>query len=90
MRFAASSDELASALDLADEFADLLRKRSSRTLSDWLMKGEASSCPEIRRFAEGIRRDESAVLAAVTLAVEQWSGGRTRQSPEDGQMADVR
>jgi transposase len=68
----ACSDELASALDLADEFADLLRKRSSKTLSDWLVKGEASSSPEIRRYAEGIRRDESAVLAAVT---QRWSNG---------------
>jgi transposase len=68
----ASSHELATALGLADEFADLIRKRSSKTLSDWLVNGEASSCQEIRRFAEGIRRDESAVLAAVT---QQWSNG---------------
>ena len=68
----ASSDELATALSLADEFADLLRKRSLETLSDWLAKGEASSSPEIRRFAEGIRRDESAVVAAVT---QRWSNG---------------
>jgi transposase len=68
----ARSDELATALGLADEFADLLRKRSHGTLSDWLVKGEASSSPEMRRFAEGIRRDESAVLAAVT---QQWSNG---------------
>ena len=67
-----SSNELATALGLADEFADLIRKRSSETLSDWLVKGEASSSPEIRRFAEGIRRDESAVLAAVT---QRWSNG---------------
>jgi transposase len=66
------SDELATAFGLADEFADLLRKRSSGTLSDWLVKGEASSCPELRRFAEGIRRDEAAVLAAMT---ERWSNG---------------
>jgi transposase len=66
------SDELATALDLADEFADLLRKRSSGTLSDWLVKGEASSSPELRSYAEGIRRDESAVLAAAT---QRWSNG---------------
>jgi transposase len=68
----ASSDELATALDIADEFADLIRKRSSKTLGDWLVTGEASSSPEIRRYAEGIRRDESAVLAAVT---QRWSNG---------------
>ena len=72
-RFEPASDELATALGLADEFADLLRKRACGTLSDWLVKGEASTCPEIRRFAEGIRRDEAAVLAAVTETVEQWS-----------------
>ena len=68
----AGSEDLATALGLADEFADLLRKRACGTLSDWLVRGEASSCPEIRRFAEGIRRDGAAVLAAVT---ETWSSG---------------
>ena len=68
----ARSDDLAAALDLADEFAALIRKRSPTTLSDWLVKGESSSTPELRRFAEGIRRDEAAVLAAVT---QQWSNG---------------
>jgi transposase len=68
----AGSDELATALGLADEFANLLRKRSPDTLSDWLVKGEVSPCIEIQRFAEGIRRDEAAVLTAVT---QQWSNG---------------
>jgi transposase len=67
------SAELASALDLADEFAALIRKQSSAELSDWLTKAEGSSCPELRRFAEGIRRDEAAVRAAVT---ESWSNGQ--------------
>jgi transposase len=74
----ASSEELATALTLANEFADLLRKRSSATLSDWLLKCEACSSPEIRRFAQGIRRDESAVLAALT---QRWSNG-----PVEGQI----
>ncbi len=68
----AGSPELATALDLADEFADLIRKRSSGTLKEWLMRAEACSCPEIRQFADGIRRDEAAVSAAVT---ERWSNG---------------
>jgi hypothetical protein len=55
----AGSDELATAFGLADEFADLLRERSCATLSDGLVKGEASSCPEIRRFAEGTRQEEA-------------------------------
>jgi transposase len=68
----AGSDELKTALDLADEFAELIRKRSQGTLSDWLVRGEACWNPELRRFAEGIRRDEAAVLAAVT---QPWSNG---------------
>jgi transposase len=68
----ASSDELTAALDLADGFADLIRKQSSATLAEWLARGEASSDPDLRRFAEGIRRDEASVHAAVT---EQWSNG---------------
>jgi transposase len=67
------SAELAGALDLADEFAALIRKQSSGTLSDWLARAEVSMCPELRRFAEGIRRDEAAVRAAVT---ESWSNGQ--------------
>jgi transposase len=66
------SVELAAALDVADGFADLIRKKSTETLSEWLARGEASSDPDLRRFAEGIRRDEASVLAAVT---ERWSNG---------------
>jgi transposase/predicted transcriptional regulator len=68
----ARSDELKTALDLGDEFAELIRKRSQGTLSDWLVRGEACLNPELRRFAEGLRRDEAAVLAAVT---QPWSNG---------------
>ena len=41
-------------------------------MSEWLARGEASSDPDLRRFAEGIRRDEASVQAAVT---ERWSNG---------------
>ena len=72
------SVELSEALDLADEFAALIRKQSNGTLTDWLPKAEAAACPELRRFAEGIRRDEAAVGTAVT---EPWSNG-----PVEGQV----
>jgi transposase len=68
----ARSEELAAALDLADGFADLIRKRSRETLGEWLARAEAASDPDLRRFAEGIRRDEAAVEAAVT---QKWSNG---------------
>jgi transposase len=47
-------------------------------LAEWLARGEASSDPDLRRFAEGIRRDEACVQAAVT---ERWSNG-----PVEGQV----
>ena len=67
-----SSVELAEALDLADGFANLIRKQSTGTLSEWLTRGEASPDPALRRFAEGIRSDEAPVQAAVT---QKWSNG---------------
>jgi transposase len=57
-------------LDLADGFADLIRKRSAGKLGEWLARGEASSDPDLRRFAEGIRREEAAAQAAVA---QTWS-----------------
>jgi transposase len=68
----ALSDELTAALDLADAFAALIRKQSPGTLSEWLTRGEASPDPDLRRFAEGIRREEAAVQAAVA---QTWSNG---------------
>ena len=68
----AASPDLTAALDLADEFTALIRKRSTGTLKEWLSRAEVSPCPEVRHFAEGIRRDESAVNAAVTT---RWSNG---------------
>lgn len=67
-----ASPDLTSALDLADEFTALIRKQSTGTLKDWLSRAEVSPCPEVRHFAEGIRRDEAAVNAAVRT---RWSNG---------------
>lgn len=64
--------DLNAALDLADEFAALVRQRSTGTLQEWLSRAEVSPCPEIHNFAESIRHDESAVDAAITT---RWSNG---------------
>ncbi len=66
------SHELSAALDAADDFANLIRKRSEGTLAGWLTRTLESPCPELRGFAEGIRREEAAVNAAVT---GPWSNG---------------
>jgi len=69
----AASLDLRAALDLADEFTALIRQRSAGTLKEWLSRAEINPCPEVRHFAEGIRRDESAVNAAMTT---RWSNGQ--------------
>jgi len=66
------SPDLRAALKLGDEFTALIRKRSTGTLKAWLLRAETSPCPEVRNFAEGIRRDESAINAAITT---RWSNG---------------
>jgi transposase len=68
----AASPDLTAALDLADDFAALIRKSSTSTLKEWLSRAEVCGCPEVRHFAESIRRDESAVNAAMTT---RWSNG---------------
>jgi transposase len=67
-----ASPELSAALDVLDEFTRLIRKQSRGTLKEWLSRAEAHPCPEVCSFAEGIRRDESAVNAAIKT---RWSNG---------------
>jgi len=69
-------EPLRQALDLAGEFAEMVRKRSGVTLEQWLAKVEA--CAELRNFATGLRSDQAAVAAALT---EKWSNG-----PVEGQV----
>jgi len=77
-RLRAGAVELREGLDLAAEFAALLRKVGTGCVADWLRAAERSGCRELRLFAAGVRQDESAVTAAVT---EQWSNG-----PVEGQV----
>jgi transposase len=69
---------LAEALDAASAFAAMARQQVALPLTEWLAKALRFGCPEIRRFAEGIRQDEAAVAAALT---ETWSNG-----PVEGQV----
>ena len=41
----AASPDLTAALDLADDFAALIRKQSTGTLKEWLSRAEVSPCP---------------------------------------------
>lgn len=68
-----SSADVAGARALARGFAGMVRDREVGRLDVWL--GEASGGPpELRAFAEGMRRDKEAVAAALS---EDYSNGQT-------------
>jgi transposase len=52
----------------------MVRKRQGEDLDGWLAKaGTPATAKELRSFAEGLRKDEKAVRAALEL---EWSNGQ--------------
>jgi transposase len=68
----AQSAEVAAAIDLAQDFASLVRQRQPAQLDPWLQRATTSTLEALRRFAAGLRDDYAAVKAGVTLP---WSNG---------------
>ncbi len=68
------SDAVRTARELVVEFGRLLRERDLRALHLWLEAARACPHSELREIAAGLRRDLSAVEAAVTVT---WSNGQT-------------
>jgi transposase len=60
---------LAMAVDLADEFLQLLRRQKAELFDDWLMKALSSALKPFQTFAEGLVDDYSAVKASMILDV---------------------
>jgi transposase len=58
---------------LAQAFAQVVRTRNARALEPWLEQAIDSGIPELGSFVAGIRRDQSAVFAALTYP---WSQGQ--------------
>jgi transposase len=55
------------------DFAKIMTlRRGLLELEGWLAQAEASDLPQLRSFARGIRRDQQAVTAGLTLP---WSSG---------------
>jgi transposase len=69
---AAQHAELAEAIALAQEFAQLVRQRQAPQLDPWLARAAESRVTPLQRFAKGLRDDYEAVRAAVTVP---WSPG---------------
>ena len=70
--------EIAEAMDLAQDFAGLVRQRQPERLDPWLTRAMASTLEAFQRFATGLQEDYAAVKAGVTLP---WS-----TSPVEGHI----
>lgn len=65
----AQHPELAEAIGLAQDFAQLVRTRQPEQLDLWLAQADNSIVSPFRRFAKSLREDYDAVKAGVTLWV---------------------
>jgi len=66
------STAVAEAIDLAQDFTQLVRQRQPAQLDPWLQRATNSTLDALRRFAAGLSEDSQAVKAGVTLP---WSTG---------------
>jgi transposase len=64
--------EIVETVGLVEAFAALVRKQGGTTLKDWQEKVLKGTSIELRRFVEGLERDQAAVQAALD---EPWSNG---------------
>jgi transposase len=71
-RFCEICPDIGTIRDLAHGFTDLLRTRSGDRLNTWVTLAEQGPVPQIRSFANGLRKDWAAVTAGLTTS---WSSG---------------
>jgi transposase len=64
--------ELAEAIDLAQDFAELVRQHQPARLDAWLARAAQRTLEAVQRFAKGLCEDYAAVKAGGTLP---WSNG---------------
>jgi transposase len=72
LQLKAQHAELAAAIELAREFAAMVRQRQPDRFDHWLMGVAQSVCPALQRFAKGLRDDYDAVKTSLILP---WSNG---------------
>ncbi len=68
----AASPSAEAAYRLAQAFMQMIWERTGKPLETWLSLAEESALPELKSFARGIRQDQAAVFAGLTLP---WSNG---------------
>lgn len=64
-KLVAQHPDLATAIELADEFLQLLRQRQGEAFEAWLMKALKSSLKPFQAFSEGLLDDYAAVKASM-------------------------
>jgi transposase len=72
-RLLEAAPEIQQAVNEISAFREVLSVRDATGLEPWLSMAEASTVPEVRSLAVGVRRDQPAVQAALDYA---WSSGR--------------
>jgi transposase len=70
--------EVATAIELAQDFAHLVRQRRAAQFDAWLDRATTSTVNAFRQFASGLQDDYAAIKAAMT---RRWSNG-----PVEGQI----
>jgi transposase len=68
----AQHNDVAEAIDLAQDFARLARQRQGAQLDTWMARVAKSTSVALQRFAKGLADDYDAVKAGLTLP---WSNG---------------
>jgi transposase len=68
----AQHTDLAEAIDLAQDFAQLVRLRRPAQFDAWVERAVTSTVNPLQRFATGLGEDYAAVKAGITL---RWSNG---------------
>jgi transposase len=67
------SPEVKAAQELANSFIKMVRERRAERLDGWIDQVVESRIPELKSFADSLKQDHPAVLAALTYG---WSNGR--------------
>jgi transposase len=74
LRLAIQEPLLGTLHDVIRRFRDMVRQQDASDFDDWVATCHAAGLTELRRFANGLEKERSAILAAITT---DWSNGQT-------------
>jgi transposase len=74
LRLAIQEPLLGTLHDVIRRFRDMVRQQDASDFDDWVATCHAAGLTELRRFDNGLEKERSAILAAITT---DWSNGQT-------------